>query len=107
MKHTQPQIVPQLWVSSKRAGSFLKVFEGLQELLLFKQGKAKVEEDIGGALGIERADVLVRWGLSRFSSLSIAVSIVATACCRFLALGHGEWLVISFANYLQLGFFGV
>ena len=58
--HRQPEIVPEFGIASERIGGLFKVLESLQILLFLEQGEAKVVQDLGSSLRIERADVLVR-----------------------------------------------
>lgn len=58
--HRQTEIVPEFGIASERIGGLFKVLESLQILLFLEQGEAKVVQDLGSSLRIERADVLVR-----------------------------------------------
>ena len=58
--HRQTEIIPEFGIASERIGGLFKVLESLQILLFLEQGEAKVVQDLGSSLRIERADVLVR-----------------------------------------------
>ena len=95
VEHRQAEVVPEFWVASERIGGLFKVLERLQVFLFFEQGEAKVVQDLGGSLRIERADVFVR----RRRLLRFLTS------CLLLRVARSERLRVPVANHLKLRLF--
>ena len=95
VKHRQAEIVPEFGVASERIGGLFKVLERLQVFLFLEQGEAKVVQDLGSSLRIERADVFVR----RRRLLRFLTS------CLLLRVARSERLRVPVANHLKLRLF--